>query len=185
MIKEWLIKWWANKCDDAEFTFPAALRSARRILVLMPLDLEELHQSEFFLSRLPQAFPGAKVTLLYPPKSLAPRFYNPYGFTALVPEASHVGPFGMPKRKFLDQLFEQPFDVMIALNRQPTVFFAGVAMSSHTPARIGLPGGMGRPFVTIELRHGREAADTKTEYILFVEMLRKLAAPPPAAAPTA
>lgn len=178
MIREWLIKWWANKEQPKEFAFPGALQSARRILVLMPLELEAMHQAEFFLSRLPQAFPQGKVTLLYPPKALAPRFYNPYGFTALVPEPSHVGWFDMPRRAFLDKLFDPPFDIVIALNRVPTVFYAAVIMTSQTPVRIGLPGGMGKPFVTIELRHGREEADTKTEYILFVEMLRKLAAPP-------
>ncbi len=178
MIKEWLIKWWANRGQPEEFTFPGALQMAKRVLVLMPVELEAMHQSEFFLSRLPQAFPKGKVTLLYPPKSLAPRFYNPYGFTTLVPEPSHVGWFGMPKRAFMDKLFEQPFDVVIALNKEATVFYAAVIMSSQTPVRIGLPGGMGRPFVTIELRHGRAEADVKTEYILFVEMLRKLAASP-------
>jgi len=178
VIKEWLIKWWANKDEPQEFSFPGALQSAKRILVLMPLDLEGMHQSEFFLSRLPQAFPKAKVTLLYPPKSLAPRFYNPYGFIAMVPEPSHVGMFDVPKRSFLAKLFEAPFDVVIALNKVPTVFYAAVIMSSRTAMRIGMPGGMGKPFVTIELRHGRTEADVKTEYILFVEMLRKLAAPP-------
>lgn len=178
MIREWLIRWLAKKEEPREFTFPGALQTARRILVLMPLDLEGMHQSEFFLSRLPQAFPNGKVTLLYPPKALAPRFYNPYGFIALVPEPSHVGMFDMPKRAFLEKLFDPPFDVVIALNKVPTVFYAAVIMKSQTPVRIGLPGGMGKPFVTIELRHGREQADVKTEYILFVEMLRKLAAPP-------
>jgi len=178
MIREWLIKWWANKDEPREFTFPGALQTAKRVLVLMPLDLEGMHQSEFFLSRLPQAFPKGKVTLLYPPKSLAPRFYNPYGFIALVPEPSHVRMFDMPKRAFMDKLFETPFDIVIALNKTPTVFYAAIIMSSKTPVRIGLPGGMGKPFVTIELRHGRNGADVKTEYILFVEMLRKLAAPP-------
>ncbi len=178
MIREWLIKWWARKEEPREFTFPGALQAARRILVLMPLDLEGMHQSEFFLSRLPQAFPRGKVTLLYPPNSLAPRFYNPYGFITLVPERSHVGWFEMPKRAFLDKLFETPFDVVIALNKVPTVFYAAVIMTSKTPVRIGMPGGMDKPFVTIELRHGREHADVKTEYILFVEMLRKLAASP-------
>jgi hypothetical protein len=46
--------------------------------------------------------------------------------------------------------------------------------------RIGLPDGPGAPFVNVELRHGREKADIKTEFILFVEMIRKLASPPPA-----
>jgi hypothetical protein len=108
---------------------------------------------------------------------MAPRFSNPYGFTTVVPQSADVGPFGVPKRRFMDRLFETPFDVIIVLNKEQTVFYAAIAMSSRTPARIGLPDGMGKPFVTIELRHGRTEADVKTEYILFVEMLRKLAAP--------
>ncbi len=182
MIQEWLIRWWARREEPKEFSFPGALQTAKRVLVLMPIALESMHQSEFFLSRLPHAFPHAKVTLLYPPKSLAPRFYNPYGFTPVVPESSNVGWFGIPRRSFLTKLFETPFDLVIALNKETTVFHAAVMSSSQTPVRIGLPGGMGRPFVTIELRHGREDADEKTEFILFVEMLRKLAAPPTAAA---
>jgi len=43
--------------------------------------------------------------------------------------------------------------------------------------RLGLPNGMGEPYVTVELRHGREQADIKTEFILFIEMIRRLAAP--------
>lgn len=183
MIRDWLIKWWARRASPQDFNFPGALQTAKRVLVLMPVELEALHQSEFFLSRLPQAFPHGKVTLLYPPKSLAPRFYNPYGFTALVPEPSHVGMFDMPKKAFLAKLFDPPFDIVISLNKEPTVFYAAVIMSSNTAMRIGLPGGMGKPFVNVELRHGRAEADVKTEYILFVEMLRKLAMPP--AAPTA
>jgi hypothetical protein len=178
MIREWIIHWWARHDRPREFTFPGDLRQARRVLVLMPTAIEAMRQSEFFLARLPQAFPQAKVFLLYPPKSLAPRFYNPYGFEAVVPTASQVGWWGIPRRSFLNDLFRKPYDVLISLNKELTVFHAAVAVGSQTPVRIGLPGGMGHPFVTVELRHGRAAADIKTEFILFVEMIRKLAASP-------
>ncbi|MEW5702482.1 MAG: hypothetical protein AB1792_09665 [Candidatus Zixiibacteriota bacterium] len=178
MIKQWIIRWWARHDRPREFTFPGDLQQARRVLVMMPTDIEAMRQSEFFLARLPQAFPKAKVSLLYPPKSLAPRFYNPYGFAAVVPTSSHVGWWGMPRRPFLNELFHEPYDVLISLNKELTVFHAVVAVASQTPVRIGLPDGMGHPFVTVELRHGRVAADVKTEFILFVEMIRKLAATP-------
>jgi ADP-heptose:LPS heptosyltransferase len=178
MIRELLIRWWARRDEPREFTFPTDLQRARHILVLMPLSIETLRQSEFFLARLPQAFPEAKVTLLYPPKTLAPRFSNPYGFQIVVPADSDVGWWGRPRRRFLDELFQQPFDVIIALNKEPAVYYAAVAVASGTPVRIGMPGGMGHPFVTVELRHGRPAADVKTEFILFGEMIRKLAASP-------
>ena len=176
-LRHWIIRFWAAKESPKEFAFPAALQNARRVLVFMPADLESFRQSEFFLSRLPQAFPRAKVTLLYPPKSLAPRFYNPHGFKVLVPELKSVWWWGAPRRAFMDKLFESKFDIVISLNKEPSVFFAAVAITSETAVRIGLPGGMGAPFVTVELRHGREAADTKTEFILFIEMIRKLATP--------
>jgi hypothetical protein len=177
-IRQLIIRWWAGKDSPREFAFPAALQSARRVLVFMPADLDTFRQSEFFLSRLPQAFPRAKISLLYPPKSLAPRFYNPHGFKVVVPDPKAVWWWGSPRRSFMDSLFEVSFDVVITLNKEPSVFFAAVAITSETAIRIGLPGGMGWPFVTVELRHGREAADTKTEFILFVEMIRRLAAEP-------
>jgi len=178
MIKQWIIRWWARHDRAREFTFPGDIQHARRVLVLMPTAIEAMRQSEFFLARLPQAFPSAKVTLLYPPKSMAPRFYNPYGFAVVVPAAGQVGWWGIPRRSFLDDLFRTPFDVLISLNKELTVFHAAVAVGSQTPVRIGLPDGIGPPFVTVELRHGRAAADIKTEFILFVEMIRKLAATP-------
>ncbi|MBI3872543.1 MAG: hypothetical protein HY304_05655 [candidate division Zixibacteria bacterium] len=178
MLSRWLIRWFARHDVVREFSFPGDLRQARRILVLMPLALDDLHQSEFFLSRLPQAFPSAKVTLLYPPRTLAPRFYNPYGYKLVVPEAAQVTWWGIPRRAFLGQLFATPYDVIITLNREPTVFHAAVAVASQTPVRIGLSHGMGRPFITVELRHGRGSADLKTEFILFIEMIRKLTVTP-------
>jgi len=176
MIRQWLIRSWARRDTHHEFHFPGDLQQARRVLVLMPTAIEEMRQSEFFLARLPQAFPSGKVTLLYPPKSLAPRFSNPYGYTVVVPTAAQVGWWGMPRRSFLQELFAEPYDVVITLNKESTVFYAAVAIASQTALRIGLPNGMGRPFVTVELRHGRGATDIKTEFILYIEMIRKLAA---------
>lgn len=175
MIREWIIKWLARGHRPKEFVFPEILRTARRVLVLMPEAMNEFRQAEFFLSRLPQAFADAKVTLLYPPHSLAPRFYNPHGFRVVVPDTKNVWWWNIPRRAFLDELFRTSFDLVIILNKTQSVFYAAVSIASGTPVRIGLPEGMGSPFVTVELRHGREAADTKTEFILFIEMIRKMA----------
>jgi hypothetical protein len=106
------------------------------------------------------------------------RFYNPYGFESIVPESKQVGWLGIPRKSFLKKVFDKPFDIVISLNRPASVFFGIMTIASKAPVRIGLPDGMGGPFVNVELRHGREHADIKTEFILFVEMLRKLAAPP-------
>jgi|GEM_PF-2765432 len=181
MIRDLIIRWLARRYAPAEFAFPHVLRNARRVMVLMPLSLEAFRLSEYFLSRLPQAFPDAKITLLYPPKSLAPRFYNPHGYRVVVPEPRQVWWFSLPRRAFLEKLFESKFDVIIILNKEPSVFYSAAVMASGTAVRIGLPGGMGAPFVTVELRHGRDDADVKTEFILFVEMLRKMSrvVPPP------
>ena len=178
MIRHWLIRWFAGRDRPQEFAFPSVLRGARRVLVFMPSEMEAFRQAEYFLSRLPQAFNKAKVTLLYPPKSMAPRFYNPHGFQVVVPEDKQVRWWGIPRRAFLESLFEHPFDIVITLDKSPSVFFAAVVIASGTPVRIGLPDGMGRPFVTVELRHGRPTADAKTEFILFIEMIRKLAMAP-------
>ena len=177
MIRRCLLWWWTRRDKRAEFTFPGALRTARRVLILMPSTQEGSRQSEFFLTHVPRAFPKSEVTLLYPPKSLTARFYNPYGFHAVVPSSSQVGWWGNPRKKFLQKLFEKPFDVLITLDREPSVFLAAVMATSGTPMRLGLPNGMGEPYVTVELRHGREQADIKTEFILFIEMIRRLAAP--------
>ncbi|MEW5875787.1 MAG: hypothetical protein AB1752_11490 [Candidatus Zixiibacteriota bacterium] len=178
MIRQWLLWWWAKKNVPAEFSFPQALRDAKRVLLLMPSSVEALREVEVFLSRLPKVFPRAEVTLLYPPKSMIARFYKPYGFTTIVPGRGDVGLFGMPSSKIMGALTEKRFDVLISLNRQPSVFFAAISISSKAPVRLGLPDGMGEPFINVELRHGRENADIKTEFILFVDMLRKLAAVP-------
>lgn len=175
MIRQWIIRWWAGRDRAEEFEFPGVLRRARRILILMPEQLEAFRQSEYFLTRLPQAFSKSRITLLYPPKSLAPRFYNPHGFRVVVPDDKQVWWLGIPRRGFLNELFEKPFDVVIVLNKDQSVFYSAVAVASRTPLRIGLPDGMGKPFITVELRHGRAGADIKTEFILFSEMIRKLA----------
>lgn len=178
MIRRWILWWWARKSVPAEFSFPQALRDAKRVLLLMPSSVEALREVEVFLSRLPRVFPRAEVTLLYPPKSMIARFYKPYGFTTIVPGRADVGFFGIPRAKFLATLLEKQFEVLISLNRLPSVFFGVITVSSKAPVRLGLPDGMGEPFINVELRHGRENADIKTEFILFVDMLRKLAAVP-------
>lgn len=181
MIRRWIIRWWAHRDRAVEFEFPGVLRRARRVLILMPDRLEAFRQSDYFLTRLPQAFGKARITLLYPPRSLAPRFYNPHGFRVIVPDDKQVWWWGIPRRRFLNELFEKSFDVVILLNKEQSVFYSAVAVASRTPLRLGLPEGMGKPFVTVELRHGRAGADVKTEFILFSEMIRKLArseAPP-------
>ena len=81
----------------------------------------------------------------------------------------------MPRKKFTATLIAKPFDVLITLNREQSVFFGAVTVQSGAPVRMGLPNGMGDPFVNVELRHGRETADIKTEFILFIDMIRKLA----------
>jgi hypothetical protein len=178
MIRQWLIWWWARKSVPSEFSFPQALREAKRVLLLMPSSIEALREVEVFLSRLPKVFPRAEVTLLYPPKSMIARFYKPYGFTTIVPGRGDVGVFGIPRKRLMESLIEKHFDVLISLNRQQSVFFGAIIVSSKTPVRLGLPDGMGEPFINVELRHGRDNADIKTEFILFVDMLRKLAAIP-------
>ncbi len=175
MIRRWIIRWWAGRDRVQEFEFPGVLRRARRVLILMPEALDAFRQSEYFLTRLTQTFGKARITLLYPPKSLAPRFYNPHGFRIVVPGDKDVWWWGIPRRRFLNELFEKPFDVVISLNKEQSVFYAAAAVASGTPLRLGLPDGLGKPFVTVELRHGRDGADIKTEFILFSEMIRKLA----------
>lgn len=177
-LRKWILWWWSRKEEPAEFRFPQALQDAKRVLILMPASAEGLRQSEVFLSRVPRIFPKTHVTLIYPPKSMVARFYNPYGFESIVPESKQVGWLGIPHKRFLKKVFEKPFDITISLNREPSVFFGIMTIASKAPVRIGLPDGPGGPFVNVELRHGREQADIKTEFILFVEMLRKLAAPP-------
>jgi len=177
-LRQWILWWWSRKEVPAEFRFPGALQDAKRVLILMPDATEALRQSEVFLSRVPRIFPKTHVTLIYPPKSMVARFYNPYGFESIVPDSKQVGWLGIPRGKFLKKVFERPFDITISLNRTPSVFFGIMTIASKAPVRIGLPDGPGEPFVNVELRHGREEADIKTEFILFVEMLRKLAAPP-------
>ncbi len=177
-VRRWILWWWARKEVPSEFRFPQALQDAKRILILMPDAVEALRQSEVFLSRVPRIFPKTHVTLIYPPKSMVARFYNPYGFESIVPDSKQVGWLGVPRKSFLKKVFDKPFDIAITLNRSASVFFGIMTIASKAPVRIGLPDGMGGPFVNVELRHGREQADIKTEFILFVEMLRKLAAPP-------
>jgi hypothetical protein len=179
IIRRWILWWWARKDEAAEFSFPQALRTAKRVLVLMPPSIEAMRDSEVFLSRLPRALPKARVTLLYPPNSIVARFYNPHGYTCVVPESKNVRLFGIPTRKLINKVVEKPFDVVISLNRDESIFYGVMTIASKAPLRIGLPDGMGKPFVNVELRHGRDDADIKSEFILFIEMIRKLAAPPP------
>jgi hypothetical protein len=146
----------------------------------MPSLKEPFRQAEYFLSRVPRVFHRAKVTLLYPPKSIAATFYNPYGFEVVVPAVGDVGFLGWPRRKLLRRLFGKPFDLIITLDKEPNLFFAAVLTKSQTPVRIALPGGLGIPFTSVELRPARRTADPKTEFILFIEMMRKLVVPPPA-----
>lgn len=178
LVRRWLLWWWARKEEPAEFRFPQALHDAKRVLILMPEAADALRQSEAFLSRVPRIFPKIHVTLIYPPKSMVARFYNPYGFECVVPDSRQVGWLGVPRKGFLAKLFEKPYDIVISLNRSASVFSGAMTIASKAPVRIGLPDGMGGPWVNVELRHGREQADVKTEFILFVEMIRKLAAPP-------
>jgi len=174
-----ILLWWLRRQDcPREFTFPGALIRARRVLVFMPSKMEPFRQAEYFLSRMPRVFERAKVTLLYPPKSLAATFYNPYGFEVVVPAAGEVGIFGWPGKKLLRRLFVRPFDLIITLDKEPNLFFAAVMMKSQTAARIGLPGGLGMPFTSVEFRPARATDDPKTEFILFIEMMRKLVTPP-------
>lgn len=179
MIRRLLLWWWARRCVPSEFTFPKALRDARRVLILMPSQNEALRQSEVFLSRVRQVFPRAEVTLLYPPKTMVARFYNPYRFKIATPEKGDVWWFGIPRKSFVERVLPQPFDVLITLNREESVFFAAVTILSQTPVRIGLPDGMGGPFINVELRHGRDTDDIKTEFILFIDMIRRLASSSP------
>lgn len=183
MIRRLLLWWWARRSVPSEFTFPKALRDARRVLILMPSQNEALRQSEVFLSRVRQVFPRAEVTLLYPPKTMVARFYNPYRFKIATPEKGDVWWFGIPRKSFVRRVLPQPFDVLITLNRAENVFFAAVTMLSQTPVRIGLPNGMGDPFINVELRHGRDTTDIKTEFILFIDMIRRLATTQAAAQP--
>lgn len=184
MIYRLLIWWLRHRSRPGEFSFPGALLRARRLLVMMPSPKEPFRQAEYFLSRVPRVFPRTKVTLLYPPKSIAATFYNPYGFEVVVPAMGDVGPFGWPRRKLRRRLFAKPFDLVITLDKEPSLFFATLLVKSQTPARIGLPGGLGLPFTSVELRPARRTADPKTEFILFIEMMRKLVAPPPAVGPS-
>jgi len=184
MIRRLLLWWLRCRNHPGEFSFPGALLRARRLLVMMPGPKEPFRQAEYFLSRVPRVFPRTKVTLLYPPKSIAATFYNPYGFEVVVPAMGDVGPFGWPRRKLRRRLFAKPFDLVITLDKEPSLFFATLLIKSQTPARIGLPGGLGLPFTSVELRPARRTADPKTEFILFIEMMRKLVAPPPAVDPS-
>ena len=180
MIRQILLWWLRRQNRQLEFSFPGALTRARRVLVFMPSKIEPFRQAEYFLSRMPRVFERAKVTLLYPPKSLAATFYNPYGFDVIVPAVGEVGPFGWPSKKLLRRLFTKPYDLIITLDKESNLFFAAVSMKSQTPARIGLPGGLGKPFTSVEFRPSRTTDDPKTEFILFIDMMRKLVAPPAA-----
>jgi len=183
MIHRLLLWWLRYRNRPGEFSFPGALLRARRLLVFIPGPKEPFRQAEYFLSRVPRVFPRTKVTLLYPPRSIAATFYNPYGFEVVVPAVGEVGPFGWPRRKLLRRLFARPFDLIITLDKEPSLFFAAVLVKSQTPARIGLPGGLGVPFTSVELRPARRSADPRTEFILFIEMMRTLVTPPPAVGP--
>ena len=102
----------------------------------MPASAEGLRQSEVFLSRVPRIFPKTHVTLIYPPKSMVARFYNPYGFESIVPDTKQVGWLGIPHKKFLKKVFEKPFDVTISLNREPSVFFGIMTICARMPRPI-------------------------------------------------
>ncbi len=184
MIRRLLLWWLRYRIHPEEFSFPSSLARARRVLVLMPTSREALRQVEYFLSRVPRVFPRAKVTLVYPPRSIAATFYNPYGFDVIVPTIGDVGLTGWPRRRFVKNLFPKPFDVVITLNKEPTLFFAALLVKSKTHVRIGLPGGLGMPFTSVELRPSRKGTDPKTEFILFIEMIRKFIIPSAQAKPT-
>jgi len=184
MIRRLLLSWLKYRNHPGEFSFPGALVKARRVLVFMPSLREPFRQAEYFLSRVPRVFARAKVTLLYPPRSIAATFYNPYGFDVVVPSTGDIGPFGWPRRRLLRRLFTKPFDLIITLDKEPNLFFARIMIKSQTPARIGLPGGLGSPFTSVELRPSRQTTDPKTEFILFIEMMRKLVVPPPGVEPS-
>ncbi len=184
MIRRLLLWWLRYRIRPEEFSFPSSLARARRVLILMPSSREALRQVEYFLSRVPRVFPRAKVTLVYPPRSIAATFYNPYGFDVVVPAMGDVGFTGWPRGRFVKKLFTKPFDVVITLDKEPTLFFAALLVKSKTQVRIGLPGGLGMPFTSVELRPARQGADPKTEFILFIEMIRKFIIPAAQAKPT-
>lgn len=184
MIRRFLLWWLKTRNQQGEFSFPGALVHCRHLLVIMPGLSEPFRQAEYFLSRVPRVFPRAKVTLLYPPRSIAATFYNPYGFEVIVPAVGDVGPLGWPRHRLLRRLFVKSFDLVITLDKEPSLFCAALLVKSQTPARIGLPGGLGTPFTSVELRPARRAPDPKTEFILFIEMMRKMTMPPPAVGPS-
>jgi hypothetical protein len=150
----------------------------------MPSAKDALRQVEYFLSRVPRVFPRSKVTLVYPPRSIAATFYNPYGFEVLVPTIGDLGLTGWPRGRFVKKLFTKQFDVVITLDKEPTLFFAALLAKSKTQVRIGLPGALGMPFTSVELRPSRQGADPKTEFILFIEMIRKFIIPAATVKPT-
>ena len=184
MIRRVLLWWLKTRNEAGEFSLPGALIHCRQLMIIMPGPQEPFRQAEYFLSRVPRVFPRAKVTLVYPPRSIAPTFYNPYRFDVVVPAIGDVGPFGWPRRKLLRRLFNKPFDLVITLDKEPSLFFAALLIKSQTPARIGLLGGLGMPFTSVEFRPTRNSPDPKTEFILFIEMMRKMTLPPSPAGPS-
>jgi len=175
-VRRWLLWWWARKDVPAEFRFPQAVQNAKRLLILMPEATEALRQSEVSSHAYREFFPRpmspdlssqehgrAFFTILWIPKC-RPRF-----------PASPLA--GRPEQEIHEAVVREAVRCRHSLNRTASVFFGILTIASKAPVRIGLPGGMGGPFVNVELRHGREQADLKTEFILFVEMIRKLATP--------
>lgn len=165
-----------KRMEPALRSFPADLRSPKRILICLPSTLRELTLVKQFLPKVSSLFKKAQISLLTIPGESVHNIYPRRGFQVLTPTKDQISWSGLPKAAYLTTLADYKFDMLIDFNLQYSHFTSAVLLSFPKAIRIGSGNHLGQPFYNLEIKT-RYLRDERNIYRSILETLEKIIQP--------
>jgi hypothetical protein len=162
-------------------SIPRDLNNRKNILVCLPPGQRELTMIKQFLPEISRIFSSSEIYLLASPGSPVYAIFPRKGYRILTPSLDQVAWSGLARKKYLQFLKQNAFDIILDLNLFPTYFQKSVLLSFPQAIRVGGAVKLGDPYYNLEIK-SKFLRDEKNIYKSMLEMIDKLKNSPSATA---
>jgi len=170
-----LVLWWKKRfCTSNTFSLYSSFSAARSVLVCFPANREEFAYAANHLPSIADVFSSSKVYPLLPFLEADGFLYSLKSYEVIMPYSKDVRTFFLPNRRFVERIRSYGFGITIDLDLDGCFFNALTCLASSAPLRIGLKGGLGKPFYNMELAVESGLLYPDQKYDAVIEILQSI-----------
>ncbi len=176
LIARLILTFRKKRYKGGQISLPDGFKMIRSVMVCLPPDQKELTMIKQFLPDLSTVFADAEIYLLASPGRNIYDIFPRKGYRIMCPSREQVSWSGLAKKKYVDRLKENNFDLIMDFNLHTNYFMQSLLLSFPDAIKVGKGNWLGPPYYNLEVKT-KFIRDERNIYKSIIETIGKLRNP--------